>query len=71
MLYDDFVKYFSTLEICHLAPDYLAREQCGINCEKIWDLSIFEGEWVRGATAGGCDKFHGTFILDNIIRLLL
>ncbi|XP_022165419.1 calpain-A-like, partial [Myzus persicae] len=61
MSYEDFVKYFTALEICHLDPDYLDREQFGTGVQKKWDLSIFEGEWVRGATAGGCDKFQDTF----------
>jgi len=63
MSFDDFLKYFSLLEICNLASDDLKREQNG-TCST-WDLSVFEGEWVRGATAGGCDIFQGTTILNN------
>jgi len=33
--------------------------------ERKSDLSILEGAWVRGATAGGCDKFQGRIILDS------
>jgi len=71
MSFEDFVKYFSALEICHLAPGYLDREQYGASGSKKWDLSIFEGEWVRGATAGGCDKFQGTIILNNIVIYII
>ncbi|XP_060848127.1 calpain-A-like isoform X2 [Rhopalosiphum padi] len=48
-----------SIEICNLAPDDLKREQNG-TCST-WDLSVFEGEWVRGATAGGCDIFQESF----------
>ncbi|XP_060856220.1 calpain-A-like [Metopolophium dirhodum] len=61
MPFEDFVKYFSAVEICHLNPGYLDREQYGASGGIKWDLSIFQGEWVRGATAGGCDKFKETF----------
>jgi len=71
MSFEDFVKYFSALEICHLNPGYLDREQYGASGGTKWDLSIFEGEWVRGATAGGCDKFKGIIILNNIKSLTI
>ncbi|XP_022164785.1 calpain-A-like isoform X2 [Myzus persicae] len=61
MSYKDFAKYFSAVVICHLAPDYIDREQQGAGGPKKWDLSIFEGQWVRGVTAGGCNQFHETF----------
>ncbi|XP_025192300.1 calpain-A-like isoform X2 [Melanaphis sacchari] len=62
MSFDDFIKYFSILEICNLAPDDdLATEQYGTDSKRKWDLSMFEGEWVRGATAGGCDVFQESF----------
>lgn len=59
--YKDFTKYFSRLEICNLSPDLLTKEQLGENSNKRWEMSIFEGEWVRGATAGGCRNFLGNF----------
>lgn len=58
MSYKDFVKYFSRLEICNLNPDLLTKEQQGDKAVK-WEMSVFEGEWVRGATAGGCRNFLG------------
>lgn len=59
MSYKDFVKYFSRLEICNLNPDLLTKEQLGENKNLKWEMSVFEGEWVRGATAGGCRNFLG------------
>lgn len=57
MSYKDFIKYFSRLEICNLNPDLLTKEQLGEDLR--WETSVFEGEWVRGATAGGCRNFLG------------
>lgn len=61
MSYKDFVKYFSRLEICNLNPELLTKEQLGEDLK--WETSVFEGEWVRGATAGGCRNFLG-IVLD-------
>ncbi|XP_060857288.1 calpain-B-like [Metopolophium dirhodum] len=61
MPFEDFVKYFSKLNICHLAPGLLDRETHGTDGEKKRDLSILEGAWVRGATGGGYNTFQETF----------
>lgn len=29
--------------------------------KKKWETSTFEGEWVRGVTAGGCRNYLGKF----------
>lgn len=68
MSYKDFVKYFSRLEICNLNPDLLTKEQLGENSNLKWEMSVFEGEWVRGATAGGCRNFLGT-VFEIIMKL--
>lgn len=62
MSYKDFVKYFSRLEICNLNPDLLTKEQQGDEAVR-WEMSVFEGEWVRGATAGGCRNFLGKILV--------
>ncbi|XP_059481918.1 calpain-B isoform X3 [Neocloeon triangulifer] len=59
MSYRDFTKYFSRLEICNLNPDSLTEDEIGDG--KKWEMSVFEGEWVRGITAGGCRNFIETF----------
>jgi len=70
MSYKDFVKYFSRLEICNLNPDLLTKEQLGTDHNKRWEMSVFEGEWVRGATAGGCRNFLGK-VFETIIKLIV
>ncbi|XP_004923130.1 calpain-B isoform X8 [Bombyx mori] len=61
MSFKDFVNHFSRVEICNLNPDSLDPEECPEGCTKKWEMSVFEGEWVRGVTAGGCRNFLETF----------
>lgn len=63
MAYADFKKHFSRLEICNLNPDSLTDEEA--QGSKKWEMSVFEGEWVRGVTAGGCRNFLGELIINN------
>lgn len=71
MSYKDFVKFFSRLEICNLNPDVLTKEQLGEDSNKRWEMSVFEGEWVRGATAGGCRNFLGTYTFQKFIIIII
>ena len=58
MSYQDFKKYFMRLEICNLNPDSLTEDDLSAGKKK-WEMSVFESEWVRGVTAGGCRNFLG------------
>lgn len=62
MSFKDFLRYFNRLEICNLTPDSLTEEELTEGHKKKWEMSVFEGEWVRGVTAGGCRNFLGTLI---------
>ena len=53
---NDFFKYFDSLEICHLTPDFLDEDQ-GYN----WHEQQFNGSWIADETAGGCRNFIDTF----------
>lgn len=59
MSYKDFCNYFSRLEICNLSPDALSEEELQSGDKKRWEMSVYEGEWVRGVTAGGCRNYLG------------
>ncbi|XP_046400174.1 calpain-A-like isoform X4 [Ischnura elegans] len=60
MSYRDFLSRFSRLEICNLNPDSLESEEDDSGRKK-WEMSHYEGEWVRGVTAGGCRNNLETF----------
>ncbi|XP_034407833.1 calpain-2 catalytic subunit-like [Cyclopterus lumpus] len=56
MSYSDFIKQFSTLEICNLTPDTLMSDDVGH-----WNNYQFEGMWRVGSSAGGCRNNQATF----------
>lgn len=70
MSFKDFVNYFDRLEICNLNPDSLADDEQTTDKKK-WEMSVFEGEWVRGVTAGGCRNHLQTFSHNPQYRITL
>ncbi|XP_058982142.1 calpain-A isoform X3 [Musca domestica] len=60
MSFQDFLHYFERVEICNLSPDSLTESQQNDGKRK-WEMSMFEGEWTPGVTAGGCRNFLETF----------
>jgi len=57
MSFKDFMLYFDRLEICNLSPDSLEEEELDSEGKMKWNMSVFEGAWIRGATAGGCRNY--------------
>ncbi|XP_012522095.2 calpain-B isoform X6 [Monomorium pharaonis] len=70
MSFQDFTRYFTQLEICNLNPDSLTVDDINVG-KKRWEMSVFEGEWVRGVTAGGCRNFLDTFCHNPQYRITL
>ncbi|XP_044589127.1 calpain-A-like isoform X8 [Cotesia glomerata] len=68
--FQDFKKFFTALEICNLNPDSLTEDDLSAG-KKRWETSVFEGEWVRGVTAGGCRNFLETFYHNPQYRVTL
>ncbi|KAA0721881.1 Calpain-9 [Triplophysa tibetana] len=56
MEFEDFKANFDKAEICNLTPDGLVDDG-----KKKWEVSLFEGSWIRGTTAGGCRNYIDTF----------
>ena len=69
MSFKDFTRNFQRLEICNLSPDSL--DDGMLDGKKKWEMSMFEGAWIRGATAGGCRNYLETFAFNPqyIIKL--
>jgi calpain len=59
MAFTDFKNNFTRLEICNITPDPLDEDQ-----KRRWEVSYFEGTWVRGISAGGCRNHLTTFHLN-------
>lgn len=54
MEFEDFKRNYDKVEICNMTPDALSDDT-----KRHWEVSVFEGNWIRGATAGGCRNFIG------------
>ncbi|XP_059211785.1 calpain-3b [Centropristis striata] len=66
MSFNDFKRNFTKLEMCNLTPDTLMGDE-----RKSWTVSVNEGRWVRGSSAGGCRNFPNTFWTNPQYRLQL
>ncbi|XP_074025154.1 calpain-9 isoform X2 [Numenius arquata] len=66
MKFEDFKVHFDKVEICNLTPDALEDSTA-----HKWEVTIHQGSWVRGSTAGGCRNFLDTFWTNPQIKLHL
>ncbi|KAF8797221.1 Calpain-A like protein [Argiope bruennichi] len=69
--YKDFMENFHRVEICNLNPDSLDDEPLTKSSKKKWEMSMFEGSWVKNCTAGGCRNFIDTFWMNPQFRIIL
>lgn len=54
MAFKDFKAHFDKVEICNLTPDALEEDTLQKR-----EVTVHQGSWVRGSTAGGCRNFLG------------
>uniref|UniRef100_A0A2K5HLM4 Calpain 9 n=1 Tax=Colobus angolensis palliatus TaxID=336983 RepID=A0A2K5HLM4_COLAP len=66
MAFKDFKAHFDKVEICNLTPDALEEDAV-----HKWEVTVHQGSWVRGSTAGGCRNFLDTFWTNPQIKLSL
>ncbi|XP_065598270.1 calpain-8-like isoform X2 [Cyrtonyx montezumae] len=66
MAFSDFQRQFTRLEICNLTPDTLTSNEV-----KKWDLTMFNGQWIRGSTAGGCQNYPATYWINPQFKIHL
>ena len=64
MSFQDFVKFFGDLEICHLTPKNIFTSEIGNDLQRFTSY----GAWRKGTTAGGCGKtWRGNMMNCNIL----
>uniref|UniRef100_A0AAY4EVT4 Calpain-3 n=1 Tax=Denticeps clupeoides TaxID=299321 RepID=A0AAY4EVT4_9TELE len=66
MNFEGFQNTFTKLEICNLTPDTL-QDDTPAN----WIVTVNEGRWVKGSSAGGCRNFPETFWTNPQYRIQL
>ncbi|XP_036916110.1 calpain-9 isoform X2 [Sturnira hondurensis] len=66
MAFGDFTAHFDKVEVCNLTPDALED-----GAAHRWEVTVHQGSWVRGSTAGGCRNFLDTFWTNPQIKLSL
>lgn len=54
MEFEDFKRNYDKVEICNMSPDSLTEDT-----KHQWAVNLFEGNWIRGSTAGGCRNYIG------------
>lgn len=64
MSFEDFKKNYTKIEICNLTPDALEDDKL-----HTWTVSVNEGRWVRGCSAGGCRNYPGECYFNELKRI--
>ncbi|KAK8372293.1 hypothetical protein O3P69_010919, partial [Scylla paramamosain] len=67
----DFLTNFTMLEMTNLNPDSLEDEDIIGSVQHKWEMSVFEGAWIRGSSSGGCRNFLDTFWHNPQYRITL
>ena len=64
MEFEDFLRNFNELEMCHLCPE----KMLGVQDKVSLDVKKWHGKWVEGVSAGGC---RSDFIISSSFILIV
>ncbi|XP_028132163.1 calpain-C isoform X2 [Diabrotica virgifera virgifera] len=70
MPFSQFIKTFSHLEVVHLDND-TSRDEPSLHSKNTWQMRLFQGNWQKGVSAGGCRNNPDTFHINPQLHLLL
>lgn len=68
--YTDFIKTFTHLEVVHLDSD-TSRDEPSLHNKNTWQMRLYQGNWQKGVSAGGCRNNPETFHINPQLHLLL
>ena len=68
--YVDFVKIFTHLEVVHLDSD-TSRDEPSLHNKNTWQMRLYQGNWQKGVSGGGCRNNPDTFHINPQLHLLL
>ncbi|KAL1518074.1 hypothetical protein ABEB36_001754 [Hypothenemus hampei] len=66
----EFLDTFTNLEVVHLDSD-TSRDEPSLHNKNTWQMRLYQGNWQRGVTAGGCRNNPDTFHINPQLQLLL
>lgn len=72
MCYDEFMKIWGEVDICHLSNDALTEElfETDDDSNLGWQCTSHHGEWVAGQSAGGCGNGNmGNFKIRKLNKI--
>lgn len=70
MPFSDFVQTFTHLEVVHLDND-TSRDEPSLHHKSTWQMRLYQGNWQKGVSAGGCRNNPDTFHINPQLHLLL
>lgn len=70
MPYPEFIQTFTHLEVVHLDSD-TSRDEPSLHSKNTWQMRLYQGNWQRGVTGGGCRNNPDTFHINPQLHLLL
>jgi calpain-9 len=68
--YPDFIKTFTHMEVIHLDSD-TSRDEPSLHNKNTWQMRLYQGNWLKGVSAGGCRNNPDTFHINPQLHLLL
>ncbi|XP_076272329.1 calpain C isoform X2 [Rhynchophorus ferrugineus] len=70
MPYSEFLRTFTHLEVVHLDSD-TSRDEPSLHNKSTWQMRLYQGNWQKGVTAGGCRNNPDTFHINPQLHLIL
>lgn len=70
MSYLEFMSTFTHLEVVHLDSD-TSRDEPTLYHKNTWLMRLYQGQWKKGVTAGGCRNNSETFHINPQLHLIL